>query len=157
MKVNDIVNDLVDDSEGKGTIIDIYVNHFGTIPRAVFIVDFGDDRVFDRYEHEIMLSYHATLKVADDEAILIQGWLDTDKPIPDTGPCETVYRYTATFDFNIEADIKVCNSDTGPYIDAVLFEDGCEIGFLEVGGVLLGEYIFEDNDKMYVVTVEKIT
>jgi len=45
----------------------------------------------------------------------------------------------------IEIDIKVCNGDIGKnnnYIDAVMFQDGSEVGLLDVRDKLEGEYLF---------------
>lgn len=60
---------------------------------------------------------------------------------------------TIDFGNGIEADIKLVNSSwtppeedgCGPYIDAVLFENGQEIECLEPSDELLGEYIFEEH------------
>ena len=96
-----------------------------------------------------------TIKVPAKEVEEIQAWLDSGKQIPDAGETETVKTYTAVFLNDIEADIKVCNGDTGPYVDAVLFEAGNEIMFLEVGATLLGTYYFRDTMEVYKVIVEK--
>lgn len=100
-----------------------------------------------------------TIQVPEHEAVMIQDWLDSGKMVPDAGECETIKKYTVAFAEQVEADIKVVNGDSGPYIDAVWFDDGCEIGFLEVGETLLGEYIFVDkyDNAEYKVIVEQIT
>jgi len=64
----------------------------------------------------------------------------------------TVARYTANFGDGIEADIKVCGvkethdaeeDECTPYVDAVLFENGSEIGCIEPSfDTLEGEYLF---------------
>lgn len=104
-----------------------------------------------------MTNKTATIKVPTLEADIIQRWLDSEKTIPDAGRCEVVTTYTAIFGGGIEADIKVCNSESSPYIDAVLFEDGCEIALLDVSDILLGEYIFMVDEDTYTVLVEKST
>lgn len=96
-----------------------------------------------------------TITIPAAEADEIQGWLDTDKQVPDSGRDEVLRTYTAIFDDGVESDIKVCNGDTGPYIDSVMFEDGNEIGFLEVRDTLLGVYDFRDDQECYRVIVEK--
>ncbi len=96
-----------------------------------------------------------TIIVPASEADEIQGWLDSGKQIPDAGETETVKTYTAVFMDDFEADIKVCNGDTGPYIDAVLFEEGCEVKFLAVRDTFLGVYIFKDVMGLFQVIVEK--
>ena len=60
---------------------------------------------------------------------------------------------TANFGEGIEVDIKVIDTDNGPYVDAILFDEGSEQMVLEPQYVLLGKYPFEHNDKKYVVTV----
>ena len=55
-------------------------------------------------------------------------------------------------DSKIEADIKICNGD-GPYLDAVLFDEGHEVAVLDVGDMIQDEYIFEYNDAIYKVLV----
>ncbi len=97
-----------------------------------------------------------TIKIDAHEAKEVQDWLDSEKLIPDAGECETIKTWTAFFGDHIEADIKVVNGDGGPYVDAVLFEEGCEITFLDVGDTLVGEYIFYDryDEREYKVIVE---
>lgn len=92
------------------------------------------------------------------DANMIQSWLDAGEMISSAGECETIKTYTAMFAGEVEADIKVVNGDTGPYIDAVWFDDGIEIGFLDVRDTLLGEYIFTDkyDGAEYKVIVEKM-
>lgn len=72
---------------------------------------------------------------------------------PEYKDCETIATYTAKFDDGIEADIKLCNGDT-PYVDAVLFHNGCEVAVLEVSDTLDGEYAFTYNNNKYIVSVE---
>jgi len=98
------------------------------------------------------------IKIPAAEVALIQGWLDSGVPVPDAGELETIKRYTVSFAERVEADIKVCNSDEAPYVDAVWFDEGSEIGFLEVRDTLLGEYVFTDkyNGSVYKVIVEQI-
>lgn len=56
----------------------------------------------------------------------------------------------------LEVDIKLVNGsdDCGPYVDAILFEDGCEMFCLEPGfESLCGTYSFE-TELFGIVTVE---
>lgn len=80
----------------------------------------------------------------------IQNFLDVDQPVPDAGLDEMMNSFTVVFGNGIEADIKFCNGDTGPWIDAVLFKDGCEVHVLEVSDTLEGEYPFEYEGVMYI-------
>lgn len=59
--------------------------------------------------------------------------------------------YTAIFGNKIEADIKICNCNP-PFIDAVLFQDGCEIQVCEPEfDRITGEYLFDG----YTVVIEE--
>ena len=95
------------------------------------------------------------LKVNKKLAAKVQAFLDEDKPVPDAGLDEVMYTLTAVFDERMEADIKFCNGDTGPYIDAVLFDKGSEVHVLEPSTIFLGEYPFEYQGVAYVVEVEE--
>lgn len=54
----------------------------------------------------------------------------------------------------LEVDIKVVNSESGPYVDAVLFEDGHEIYALEPSfEQVRGEYRFELDGETILVEV----
>ena len=98
-----------------------------------------------------------TIKIAENEANRIQNWLDQNEPHPSYGECETIRRYVVPFidEPDIEVEIKICNSDSGPYVDAIMFEAGCEIGFLEPRNTFLGVYDFRDEQDFYRVIVEK--
>lgn len=51
-------------------------------------------------------------------------------------------------------DIKVVNSESGPFVDAVLFRDGHEVCLLEPGfDSIRGEYRFEVEGYSIVVEV----
>lgn len=100
-----------------------------------------------------------TIQIPATEAVTIQGWLDSDHLVAGTvGKEDTIKRFTVKFEENVEADIKVCNSEDGPFIDAVWFDEGCEIGFLDCRRTLLGEYIFIDkyDNAEYKVIVEEV-
>lgn len=61
--------------------------------------------------------------------------------------------FIADFDEGICVDIKVVNGEP-PYVDAVLFDHGQEVGVVDpVGDALPGEYIFEYNTIRYIVYV----
>lgn len=104
-----------------------------------------------------MTNKTAIIKVPAEELALMTEWLERDIQVPDAGRCEVLKTYTAFFGDDIEADIKVCNGDTGPWVDAVLFENGCEIGLLEPDDTLEGEYVFTIDGDNYTVLVEKTT
>lgn len=89
------------------------------------------------------VSTKVTIELRKSEADEIQKWLDSDEPIPDAGQDEIVKTWTANFGNHIFADIKLCNTKSGPYLDCILFHDGNEVVLQEPQYVLLGSYPFE--------------
>lgn len=90
----------------------------------------------------------------------LNGWLAQHTAV--AGYKETAVLYSLPVCFaknpegNIEADIKVCNGDTGPYIDAVLFCDGNEQAVLEPSFEQFeGTYIFHYAGNKYQVTIRE--
>ena len=72
------------------------------------------------------------------------------------GHGEIIETFTAAFPGgSYEVDIKIVNGDdyAGPYVDAVLFEDGNEICVLEPGDTLEGEYWFWLGGEPYEVII----
>lgn len=94
------------------------------------------------------------IKIPQSEAEQIQKWLDSNEAVPDSGKNEIIKKWSVNFDGNLEADIKLVNTESGPYLDCVLFEDGSEVGLLEPQYVLLGVYPFEHGDKKFTVIIE---
>ena len=69
---------------------------------------------------------------------------------------ELIETFTACFPGgSYEVDIKVVNGDeqSGPYVDAVLFEDGNELAVLEPGDNICGEYWFWLRGESYEVII----
>lgn len=67
---------------------------------------------------------------------------------------EVLHKETVDFGQGIEVDIKVVNS-TPPYVDAVLFHDGCEVGLLEPEFETIdGQYCFQYDDEFYRLTIK---
>jgi len=96
------------------------------------------------------MSETRAIYVESDEVDLIQSYLDSEGE-DEVG---TLATYTAIFEDNIEADIKVCKGDP-PFVDAVLYDCGSEVELIEVTDELLGEYMFFYNGKVYTVVVEE--
>jgi len=76
------------------------------------------------------------------------------------GTLNTIKTYTTKFgdngEGNVEVDIKVCDGEGSPFIDAVIFQDGSEIACLDIRDKLVGEYIFETVLKNnYIVLVRQ--
>ena len=96
----------------------------------------------------------ATVKISKKEHGRLQKLIDNNRMDPQTdrdGICKTM---TAIFENGIEADIKICNSSDGPWIDPVLFKNGCEAGVLEPEYTIAGEYLFGLDTSEFVVKVE---
>jgi hypothetical protein len=75
------------------------------------------------------------------------GFIRRNKTVEDAGKSEILHKVTVDFGMiegcHYEADIKVVNSENGPYVDPVLFRDGNEVCVIEpASGRLDGEYIF---------------
>ena len=65
----------------------------------------------------------------------------------------TVETFTARFNNQIEADIKVCTSEDDLYIDAVLFTNGSQVCVLDPSYELDGTYEFEFENERYIVEI----
>lgn len=61
--------------------------------------------------------------------------------------------WTASFDDNIEIDVKVCSGDYGEplWVEAVLFENGIEIDCSSVFDRLKDDWIFNHKNQYYIV------
>lgn len=99
------------------------------------------------------MTLRRTIKIDSKLAKLIQQRMDDNQPLDDdVGNHDHLYQtFTAKFGKGIESDIKIVDFPTGPWIDAVLFQDGNQIDLMEPQYVLLGEYPFEYNNVKYVV------
>jgi hypothetical protein len=96
------------------------------------------------------MSETRAIYIESDEVDLMQSYLDSEGE----DEAGTLATYTAIFEDNVEADIKVCKGNP-PFVDAVLYEDGSEVELIEVTDELLGEYMFFYNGKVYTVVVEE--
>jgi len=97
------------------------------------------------------------IKVETKLAKIIQKHIDENKPLDERTRknSRVMESMTVNFSNGIEADIKIVDTDTGPWIDAVLFDKGSKVLVLEPHYVFLGEYFFIYNDVKYVVKVSK--
>jgi len=82
--------------------------------------------------------------------------LKRDTAVQDAKECDVLHTFTFDFGGKIEADIKVCNGDTGPWVDSVLFLDGSEIQCLEPSDQLEGEYPFDYNGVKYTINIVRL-
>lgn len=51
---------------------------------------------------------------------------------------------TADFGGGIQADVKLCNGDTGPWSETVWFRDGCEVALTDCGNAC--DYMNEESE-----------
>jgi hypothetical protein len=77
--------------------------------------------------------------------------------VEDAGAGEVLFQETVQFSGDVEMDIKVVNSEDGPWTEGVLFCGGSEVSPTEVGDELAGEYIVPYMDKEFCVVVERST
>lgn len=85
--------------------------------------------------------------------------LSLNKQHPDGKESQTLDEFTVDFGNGINVDIKLCNGDTGPWIDSILFENGNEIFALEpCSEKVEGEYswpIGDDTEFLLIVEIDK--
>lgn len=102
------------------------------------------------------MNHTKTIKISQLKNKEMQEFLDGKGD----GSLNTIETFTANFgndgDGIIEVDIKVCDGEGNPFIDPVIFVNGCDSGCLDVEGTLIGEYIFELDGDTYTVLVEEI-
>lgn len=53
---------------------------------------------------------------------------------------ETIEVLSVDFGGGWEMDINICHGEPTPYVDAVLFHDGCEVYAWEISETLVGEW-----------------
>lgn len=101
-----------------------------------------EDSLAEREELEAGLVL--TLEVSPAELAEANRLLALDAQVRDTKRDAVLMSFTATFEDGYEVDLKVCNGDTGPWLDPVLFDaEGNEVQTLDPGeGRLDGEYAF---------------
>lgn len=83
----------------------------------------------------------------------LQALLDMDESVPDAGPDETLWLGTVNFEDDIEADIRIINSDSGPFVDALLTQSGGECCLLDPIYTLASDYEFEYEGETFIVEV----
>jgi hypothetical protein len=72
---------------------------------------------------------------------------------PDGKECSTLMLWQGQFPDGVQFDLKVCNGDSGPWTECVLFDaKGNEIGCSEVSDSVLGEWYFDNH--MIIVKIE---
>lgn len=103
-----------------------------------------------------MTMHRAVVLVNAEEADILEKALKTEEPFAGRRNADLLGSWTGKFADGIECDVNVYNSETGPWSEVVLFDDGgYEICMSEVKGTLLGETEFEIDGETYIVSVEK--
>jgi len=88
---------------------------------------------------------------------VLDSFLELDHAVEDSGDGEVLHKETFNFKDGHEIDLKIVNSESGPYVDAVLFFEGDEITVLEPQYEnFSGEYSFEleSGDLVYKAIVK---
>jgi hypothetical protein len=77
--------------------------------------------------------------------------------LKDTKETATIHTFSGKFENGFEIDLKVCNGDTGPWIDLILFDEGTEVcaDAPDPEGGLLGEFELYDGEDTYRLFVEE--
>ena len=102
-----------------------------------------------------IVTKHITCTLNKDIVQEIQALLDKDVAVEDAGSDEIMNTFTVDFGDGIQADINFINTDNGPYLDAILFNQGSEVFVLEPSYMLVGEYPFTFGDTTYILTIKE--
>jgi hypothetical protein len=96
-----------------------------------------------------------TQKIEIDENELndMNKYLSSDTAIANFGPDEVIKNYSVNFTDNIRAELDIQNTEDGPYVNAMLFEDNQEVAMIEPLYELHGKYLFNHNNTTYTVHV----
>jgi len=85
-----------------------------------------------------------TLRLDASHLATFNAWLAESCAVGDAGRDEVLHTASTDFGSGWEADIKIVNSEDGPYVDAVLFHNGSEVMCLEPEFEQFdGQYIFD--------------
>ena len=82
---------------------------------------------------------------------IAEAMLSSEEAVKGYREGDTLCVFPVDFGNGVEADIKICNGNMGPWVDAVLFDNGQEVCVLEPSfdPDITGEYIFEYGDDEY--------
>jgi len=81
----------------------------------------------------------------------VQEMLKRGLKVDGYGPSEAIMKKTYIMGGEYEVDVTVYNGKDGPWVDAVLFDNGMEICTCEPGSSFFGEYNFHAEDAEHVV------
>lgn len=109
-------------------------------------IDSPDD-LFDWLLKRNMVSSAKLFVIAKDRAVQWNNMLAAHRQVDAAGEAEVIDQFSVNFGDGWEADIKLVNGDTGPYIDAVLFLGGHEVLALDPSfETINGDYHWEPVD-----------
>lgn len=100
-----------------------------------------------------------TVKIKQQEADRLQRLLDLydniDFKAENVEEDAVLARFSIKFEDGKHSHIEVCSGQTNCYTNPVLFDkDGNELTFLEPDDSLLGEYVFHNNESIYILNLE---
>lgn len=89
------------------------------------------------------MEYVTTIKIDKETLDYYNLLLELDKAVEKTGRDELICKWTAEWEDGLQVDLKIVNSEDGPYIDPVVFnQQGAQIDFMEQQFELEGDYTF---------------
>jgi len=86
---------------------------------------------------------------------MIEAVMRSSKPASFVRHDDVVYHRTVMFEGGMQMDIKVVNSEDGPWTEGVLFCGGIEVGCTEVGEEFGGEYCVHYQDIEFCTIVRR--
>lgn len=103
------------------------------------------------------MEHHKTIVLPRDLLRKYNELLESSDSAEDAGKTELLHTITTAIEnTEYEVDIKIVNSESGCYVDAVLFHNNHEVMCLEPSYERLeGDYIFEDGDTTIKITIDK--
>lgn len=95
------------------------------------------------------ISHKKITTLTIEEGKKINDLLKEKSAIADFGDDEVIYSFTAKFNNGYQSDIRLINSEDGPFLDLTLFDDeGSEITCLDPMYELPSSILFEDIDEV---------
>lgn len=111
---------------------------------------------FRKIERNIIMVFKREIIVSKNYNKIINKYLNLQQGLSESeyqGEDSTI-RYTATFPYGIEMDIKCCGcKDSASWTEAVLFDNGFEVCCSEVSDNFLGKWEFKYKNNTYITEV----
>ena len=108
---------------------------------------------------EILSERKKILQLGPKETALFEEcrqYQDREEQHPEHGRFETIWYQTVHFGMDngcLEADVKLCNGNGGPWMEMVVFQDGCELSSSEVNDVGFGPLTVDYDGERFEVDV----